>query len=313
MDDLKLQDYEEDTQHLQGLPSLVASQVDLVLCVKDGDSTIGFPVHKILLSLHSPILSKVVEQLQPTADLCGKAPSLPMVGDICAAVRSAVTFMYRWISSDEDTPQTLLTANLGKSLPNANDMLLSHKYGMSNILLSQEDAVLEGLHRTIFEPVYTTDQPYTSQHAKILDTAEIAERCGCSTLLTFCEASIIAHFHVYLKKQDVLNSKLTTASMLRIAQGVAKYSMEWQRRLQGSTSTTSGSFSCPVCRKALTLSICFVAHTDGNTTCNWTSRFQEQQHPNAAKIMQIATELATQQNLSLPPVWYRMVDKYALT
>ena len=50
------EDCRVDEQHLQSLPGIFASRVDLVLIARDGIQQVAFPVHQIIVAQHSSVL-----------------------------------------------------------------------------------------------------------------------------------------------------------------------------------------------------------------------------------------------------------------
>ena len=54
----------QDCEHLEGLMPSCAATADVLLCASDGASLIGFPVHSDYISLHSPVISGLLEVLE---------------------------------------------------------------------------------------------------------------------------------------------------------------------------------------------------------------------------------------------------------
>lgn len=187
----------EDLQHLQGLPPLLAEQADLNLCCKENAHEVVFPVHRVIISAHSPVLSKALTDLRSSAVDAGLGSKmqLPMIGDSVTAVREVLFLMYRWFTSDTATPRTLLECNSGFMLSDAKNLILAHKYSMNSILLAQEEAILDGIREVMFEGAESVEDSYSQYCSRILEYTSVAEQCGCITLLTFCEAWLVAHFH----------------------------------------------------------------------------------------------------------------------
>ena len=50
--------YEKDDQHLQGVATQFVSSVDLLLCARDDKLLFGFPVHRVIMLAHSPVLKQ---------------------------------------------------------------------------------------------------------------------------------------------------------------------------------------------------------------------------------------------------------------
>lgn len=313
------EDYEKDTQHLESLSPRFASQVDIMLCCRDGQRKVAYPAHKTILSAHSPVLSKILEQLQPTSDNVKQQSArlfqLPMVDDDCAAIRSALHFVYAWLPSEQATPYTLLEANLKTTSSSPEIMVFAHKYGMSNVLLAQEAALLRGLHKIDFctqpKSRVPSHQLFQQKHTHILECAAIAETCGCNTLLTFCEAIIAVHFHVYQQKPDVLTSKLSTSRMYMICQGVLEHQQQFLKaigKLFGKPE--SSGWSCIRCQGALKVQSCFISHQNDAIDCRWPDTYNTSLCA-PTTIWSIAEHLAKLQKLPLAAVWHQTAGKYS--
>ena len=335
MESVRFEDYEEDTQHLEGLSPSFTSQVDVMLCCRDGQRKVAFPSHKTILSAHSPILSKILEELQPTSDDVKRQPErlpqLPMVSDDCAALRSALQFVYAWVPSDQDTPYTLLEANLNTTSTSPEIMMFAHKYGMSSVLLAQEAATVQGLHDLIFctqhrqqsggcsmsPDLSPANQLFQQKHTQILECTAIAARCGCNTLLTFCEACIVVHFHIFQQKPDVLTGRLSTASMYMISQGLLEHQQHFLLAIREQLGRPIlRCWHCKNCQGIMKVKSCFVSHSDncmdahGPPACRWTDTFNRTMS-GPATVWRMAEHLARLRKLPLTTIWHQMARKYS--
>ena len=208
-------EYKEDTQHLQGLPLLFVSQADLLLCVKDGDQTTGFLAHRSVLTAHSPVLGEMLGLSFNNSQ--ERLPYLPMVGDDCSAVRSALACIYSQSARADGTPRGDCTSpnnSLAAAAVQASLLRLCHKYSMTGVAQLQSEALMEPLRKCANEANDVSQE----QIALVLDCAAAAEDCGLGAMLELCEEIIITNFPGFAQYQ-ALTSKLSSASMLRIAQG----------------------------------------------------------------------------------------------
>lgn len=206
--------YEEDCEHLQGLLPDFASQADVVLCVKNTDHSIGFPVHRLIVSGHSTILSQMLENLQPVADetVQRQLPSLLMMDDSCSAVRSALACMYRSFPTSGSRSQAKSQEISLECVPDhALHMRLYDKYNMARIAEIQTEAFMELLRQCLS----ITDLSNNSA-GHILQCAAAAEECGLGAMLALCEVIVMKHFPLFDSCRELLTSKLPSTSVLRI-------------------------------------------------------------------------------------------------
>ena len=203
--------YEEDCGHLQGLLPDFASQADVVLCVKDSDHIIGFPVHKVIISGHSIILSQMLENLQPET-LQRQRPSLMMMDDSSSAIRSALACMYRSFPISGSKSQAKSQQISLDDVPDhAKHMKLYDKYNMAKVAEMQTEAFMQPLRTCGSAPTLSSESVCC-----ILHCAAAAEQCGLDGMLALCEAIVTKHFSLFLSHRDLLTSQLPCASMLRV-------------------------------------------------------------------------------------------------
>lgn len=212
--------YEEDRQHLQGLSPHFASKVDLLLCVQEGSQETAFPVHEMIVSAHSSVLSHVFEDTSATVTKPrdSKLARVPMMDDSCSAVRSALTCMYACFPL---TPSTALQSdnsfgcNLSlDSMPtHTSHMKFYDKYNMTKIAEMQTEAFMTPLQSCLM-----ADSLDTEAVAHVLDCAAAATKCELLAMLAVCEDIITRHFDVFMCQHSLMASKLSSCSMLKVAQ-----------------------------------------------------------------------------------------------
>lgn len=226
----------EDRQHLLGVSSLFASQTDLLLCVRDDafNQEWEFPVHRIIMSAHSPVLSDLLQSTlnQPQA----QQSRLPMVDDCCWAVCSALNCIYRDLPLPEQEEQAFRAKRQKSLTPSKlactpglehaplcciiSSMEFCDKYSMTRVAKLTIQAAMAHLHEWA-----QLASIYPSKNTQILDCITVAEVRGLLPMLAICEALIICHFTDATQVRDtetatqLITSKLSTVSMLRIAQG----------------------------------------------------------------------------------------------
>ena len=212
-----------DTKHLEGFPAIFKSNFDLVLTARDGSQQIAFPVHQIVIAQHSPVLSSMLEDLHnenssKTASILD-LPCLPMVGDSCSAIQTALAFMYNRLPKPSEIPTRLrqapwpLKLTLDMVPSKASQAEFAHKHGMIGFQIAQEAALLEPLCDEM--DVNMTD--WKSTVSQVLDCAAAAAHFNLGAVLAVCEALIIKRFLYYTEEAAQLESKLSVASMHRIA------------------------------------------------------------------------------------------------
>lgn len=226
----------EDVEHLQSLDPSFVSQVDLVLCAQDGSSKIGFPVHTAVIASHSPVLSRILKDLRETGNK-QQPLRLPMVDDDCSALRDVLACVYGRLPR-VDSQQGALTVSdptvcldsLETIQAYGKKMRLAYKYGMLGILQEQETSLMPALY-TLVSPMSSDALVYTQREALVLETAIFAEDCKCARILAVSEAFIVKHFK-YLAPEFAVSSRLSAASLLRVAQGVSIVGADTISKLQ---------------------------------------------------------------------------------
>ena len=108
--------------------------------------------------------------------------------------------------------------NLAEASMCAENMLLSHKYGMTKVLEYQAEAFMEPLRQALLiHPRYRSQyEPYCSP---VLDCTAIAQTCECYAMLALCETFIFIFFDFFDTNWDLLLAKLSKESLLRIMSG----------------------------------------------------------------------------------------------
>ena len=244
--------YQEDRQHLEGLLPDFAAEVDLVLLVKDQQRTIGLPVHASWISAHSPVLGQLLNESPATgfaihqqihntamsqleyhfwypAKLCttGKQDTehiscLPMTDDSYAAWMAVLKCIYGSCPRIKDLPQSNSThsysapkVSLEEAPIRAEQMLLSHKYGMTKVLGFQAEALMKPLRDAICAEKYPKPncQQYSTQ---VLSCAAIADKCECYAMLALCETFITRYYSGFDAQRDLMVETLSKQSMLRL-------------------------------------------------------------------------------------------------
>ena len=224
----------EDIEHLKCLESSFLSQVDLLLCVSDGSNVVGFPVHTAIISSHSPVLAQCLHELNKDQDTTKQRLPLfhfPMVDDDCSAVRDMLACMYGRLpraNSQQAAPRVSLASQNLKNIPvEARKMRLTHKYGMLAIMQEQESVLLPALYQLTHAIGLVTQAEVRYSHhqqcALVLETVSAAEECKSAQILAVCEAFIVKHFDEFTNQSYVLSNKLSSASLLRVAQAVSMY------------------------------------------------------------------------------------------
>lgn len=275
-------DFLEDVQHLQDLDPSFVSQVDLVVCAQDDSRVIGFPVHSHVISSHSPILSQVLRDLNETGTK-QRPIRLPMVDDDCSAVRETLVCVYgrlpRAHSQQAVSPPTVLLHNLETVQVYAKKRRLAYKYGMLDILQDQEKALVPTLDTLVTQGFLFM---YNQQQAMVLETAIVADDCKCAQVLSVCEALIAKHFDDYSTQEGPTLSRMSSASLLRVAQGVSLVGAATMSTLHKALGgleaeavkgcTLRGRMICPRCNKRLDLSKKRnVVHLNRSSRCRWPS------------------------------------------
>lgn len=211
----------KDLRHLEGLPAEFTSKVDLILCVRQGAWNLGFPVHKSIISAHSPVLCEAILDLQPPEDQADAQSSellrLPLVDDNCSAVRAALSSMYEsctWATRSAKARQN------GDNLWEASDCVehirFAHKYAMNKTLQLQQKTLVHYLCKLCTsETVYS----HSPDCAFIFKCIGLAEELVLNEVLQACEAVIVANFEAFRQPQT-LAIKLGPSSMLAIATAV---------------------------------------------------------------------------------------------
>ena len=226
--------YEEDNQHLLGVPPHFALQADLFLCTDHSDIRIAFPVHRQLLSACSPVLGQVVfENLQTSAgsistqDLSPKSlPVLPMIQDDPSAIRGVLRRIYSVYSANDAPSESSTDAAQGslRTAPELTKQLaLAHKYGMTKIASDIEAVLREALQSLFSQSIRASGE----EPDWVLDCHTAAEKLDAiaelsaigATLQDMCETIIAVNFKLFALNFK-LDSKLSAASMLRVASKV---------------------------------------------------------------------------------------------
>ena len=284
-DGLQVAAIEKDVRHLTGLSPSFASEVDLLLLASDGFRDVAYPVHKAVISQHSAVLSQALQDLYETSSSTSaqSLPQLPMVDDDCSAISSMLACMYgRFIYAGTPPAQTPTPTISLEMVPiHANKMRVPHKYSMADILLEQEKALLPALEELAMQSVSCC---YTQQHALVLETAIVAEDCFRPQMLSICEAFIAKNLGAYMKADRATISKLSKASLIRVAQGVDRWQTALNTKLQKlqSYSDEAQQFNpfikahfehgmiCPRCNRHLDRSKKRnVVHKKRSSSCTW--------------------------------------------
>ena len=267
-------------EHLEGLMPSCAATTDVVLCATDGESLVGFPVHKDYISLHSPVISQLLEVLEKghKGDASLRLPLLNEKYSLYSAstMRAAVGYLYKYFP--ETDPKCRATPALGLSLqmlPTQADCLrLYHKYGMINMLVAHEKR-LESPLKTLLA------QSSFGSVFDILEFANSAEETDCLVVSTACEAFMARCSGTLGWQHSLLISKLSRASIIRVYGQVVAGHKQDKQALEASLHTSvveAEKFSkatfnpqmcCPRCGNGMRRSKAknIVHQTHG--TCRW--------------------------------------------
>ena len=272
----------EDVQHLESLDPSFVCQIDLVLCAQDGSNVLEFPVHSAIISSHSPILCRVLNDLHETGNKQQRL-RLPMVDDDCSAVRRVLACVYgRLPHAGSQGAPTVASATVSlDSLETVQaygkKMRLAHKYGMVGILEEQETSLMPALY-TLVGTAHSGAVVDTLQKAMVLEIAIFAEDCRCAQILAVSEAFFVKHFE-YLAPDLASSSRMSSAGLVRIAQGINIVGADRISKLRGALSTEAQVFSrsryakgmiCPRCNRPLDRSIKRnIVHFDRSSNCKW--------------------------------------------
>lgn len=280
----------EDRQHLRYLDPTFVSKVNVVLCVSDDDSVVGFPVHNDIISAYSPVLCRVLEDLQQDATSVLQQQQtpirLPMVDDSYSTVQAILCKIYSAFTHTEGSKRASPEQSASLDIPQTHADLLRfyRKYGMTTMLEAAEDRL-----RCAVETRITCCQsnlhPYSQTHTDILEFISVAEECGSLPSLHLCEAFVATKFWVFARHQEDLSTKLSGASMRRVYQGIIqtdKLSMqamdealdrstfEAEKLLHNLHGFCQHGMTCPRCNQPMELSKKRNGlHQDRNSHCKW--------------------------------------------
>ena len=267
----------DDVAHFEGLDPTFASTVNLVLSVRDKDLTVKFPVHKDVISGHSPILCQFIKEL-PAAN--NTTPHLPMVGDSYSAVHDILACIYGPFHPSRNPAYTKPDSISLADWPiQVNNLYLAHKYGMLSILMAQEESLMLAL-------IGLVDGLYTVERGSVvMDIAIVAKACRCKRMLASCETFVVKHFESFadFQRQEVL-SKLSPASLFRVSQGLIHHlrtTVSFADTALFATATEATTCSskfaigdaCPRCSQPLerphSITQRNVVHRDRQSSCKW--------------------------------------------
>ena len=261
----------EDVAHLEGLDPSFACTVNLVLSAQDKDQTVKFPVHKDVVSGHSPILCQFIGELPP-ADK--STPHLPLVGDGSLAVHDVLAHMYAPFRTSKQTASTAASpVSLADWSVVLDRLRLAHKYSMFSIGVAQEKSLMVPLSKLVNGPYHERSS------ALVLQIATVAQECKCQTILASCEAFVVKHFQAYAAAcQPEVVSKMSPASLFRISQGLmqlheaAMRSAEQEYNMcarEAQACSQKRVDACPTCSEPLEHPP-YGATTHRNaSTCQW--------------------------------------------
>ena len=199
--------YHMNTQHLQGLSTVLTSKLDLVLTARDGRKQIAFPVHQIIVAQHSLVLSDMLEHIEdlPWGDkyfsaLSQTLPYIP-VNEECSpsAISAALAFMYKPLpeTADVKTRQTVADPDfdvlaLHEVPAAASQVDFADMYGMRELRIAQEASLVEALE----DELDNFDLGDTKVDQAV-DCAVAADNSNLGALLCMCEAVVIANDYIH--------------------------------------------------------------------------------------------------------------------
>lgn len=212
--------YKEDRQHLQGVSPQLAAHADLLLCTAEfSGMMVGFPVHKMVLTAHSPVLSDAIESTLSEGANDG-LPRLPLDGDDDLAVRSALACIYHDYvlpSGASSTRRSMPDISLSDAPTHVSHMKLYDKYSMAIVAQTQQHALMKTL-RPYMQHGHLTN----ADTAAIVECASGAQGCNAVPLLALCESIMIRHFSDFTCQYELMTSKLSPACLLSISRGLFK-------------------------------------------------------------------------------------------
>lgn len=138
-----------------------------------------------------------------------------MVGDSCSAIRAALTTMYRSehrTVNSIDTEQQETYISLGMVPVQASLTEFAHKYGMTEVMIAQEAALLQPFY-DIADGNLREDECL-----KILVCAAAAVKFKLDALFIMCEAHLIVHFPRFMHLREKVSSILPPSSLYRMAE-----------------------------------------------------------------------------------------------
>lgn len=305
--------YTEDRQHLTGVSTQFASQVDLALYATNGEQTFRFPVHRTLLSAYSSVLGELIEAtlLKRKED---QTPDLMMVDDSCSALRSALACIYTPLTmpgNPSPPPTSEPELSLTDVPIHASHMKFYDKYGMRRVAQTQTEAMLVPLRRRL----RLASLPKVDI-AQNLDCAAAArEAATLVPILAVCEVVITRHFPAFALRPQVMAAKLSSASMLRVAQGWVKIQQSINNDLKKALDMTTrvikrfcelqhysdAMIFCPGCYDTLTQIEVYPDYEMKHDTscsctkgCKWPDNTYKQQPLSMDHIIADAHEISTQ-------------------
>ena len=225
-----------DVNHLARLSPAFASTVDLLLCVNDGKTAVELPAHRTVLSGHSPVMCDLLHSLKPngTQDEKDSSNSLrvPMVGDTLLEVQTLLDMVY---SSFAAAPQRPVEHQLMA-------ITVAHKYGMTQLVADMEVKLISRIESacTAEHKRWSNDGDWKSDLGCTLAVAFAAagNKCNLKNMMAHSEAYIVQHFQDFQFRQ-VIENKLSSHSLFRIARGLAKCQALHERdRLSELTQVT---------------------------------------------------------------------------
>lgn len=250
-EDSEVSPHTEDRDHLQGVSPQLAAQADMLLCVTQGSHTVELPVHKTILTAHSPVLSDAIESTLGSKAPQDSLPRLPLYGNDILAVHSALAHIYQgYILPDESAQvKSLLPVISFKDLPvYIKHMSFFDKYSMTIVAQTQLESLMPILRRCL-----QARQLNSADAATVLECAASAQNSKLAKLVpmvALCDAIIIRRFSVFACQQELMTSKLFTTSMLSIARGLSSLHEQSLLDMQ-PWHLSMQSYKCKTCRSGL--------------------------------------------------------------
>lgn len=238
--------YHDMTDYCSGFPDGIQQLADVLLFVDDE----VFPAHSFVLAAYSPVLCTVLKATAASSNVefqgrtCTRVPLL----DNPKVVQCALTFLYsgcRLLSSSKlnfDLEQLEDAGHIAAAATAAGNLAtFADKYAMDNVLKECEVYLVDQVLASIDTSETATDT--------VLECLLTAEACGLTRVVATCEQMIINKYVLYDERYAQLATRLSKASMRRVARGLASLSAKSPAKLcnRCHRGYNSAANSCKFC------------------------------------------------------------------